>query len=99
MPQSDRFADTRPGPMRTVRGTLLTEATDALLRCTVLSTAWLDGADLQSAMGTSHATTTVQQAWAWWYVVTVLPFSGSLARLREVVAAGFSRVGDSVSGC
>jgi len=68
-------------------------------RCTVLGTAWLDGADLQSAMGTSHATTTVQQAWAWWYVVTVLPFSGSLARLREVVAAGFSRVGDSVSGC
>ena len=39
-----------------------------------------------------------QQAWAWWYVVTVLPFSGSLARIREVVAAGFSRVGDSVSG-
>src|SRR5215212_8809514 len=31
MPQSDRFADTRPGQMRTVRGTLLTEATDALL--------------------------------------------------------------------
>src|SRR5215213_168397 len=59
MPQSDRFADTRPGQMRTVRGTLLTEQRMHCFRCTVLGTVWLGGADLQSAMGTSLATTTV----------------------------------------